>query len=793
MERSTVKLAVVAPRPVPYGRGGAERHWDALVAELVRAGFDAELVMVDAPEANFLEVLESYRTFVELDVSGYDVVISGKYPSWMVRHPRHIRHLIHPLRGLYERYPAHLPEPAPSLRDGVARRLAADGPAGLIDWAVEFIGEDPESSSLPGPLARAVVQALDAHAAGHISVHAAMSEHVARRPGYLPPGAPVAIIPPLTDLDVSTVGEVAPSDPPPTIVDRSPKGGHFFAFGRLTAVKRFDLTIRAFARSGAAELRVAGTGPEQDRLAELAGETPGVVLLGECSDAELVEHLIGSIAVIATAQDEDYGLVAAEAMAAGRPVITTTDSGGLAEQVSHEVSGLVVPPFERSVAKAIRRLDRDRAAGDRLGRAGRDQIRALDWRPLVRLVDEQVSPRSPRRRVLMLSTFPAHPVQGGGARRLSSMASALHVDADVTVLTLTNTVGGTERRILVDGVVQVSVGRSRAHLKADAKMAALAGFPVDDLGCVVLGSATPAWAEILTDELSRTDAVVLAQPFLVTSLPADLDLPLVYDAYNVEVDLKAAMAKCRPGCGRLMEWAHRAEQEAMGRADVITATSEQDRDRLKELFGGRAGLIVPNGVDDALLVEPSATERSQARRRLLIDLGLGPEDERTIAVFIGSNHLPNHAAADLLSELAGRSQDLIIVLAGAHSERFRPHAHRVGRFSDAALRPLLFAADVALNPVAAGSGTNLKLIEALAAGVPVVASTVGARGLDDPDQVVTIADHDLDAAIRNISTDPATSSRVQAGRSVARRQTWHRAVAPLAAALGVAPGSPSPQ
>jgi glycosyltransferase involved in cell wall biosynthesis len=53
----------------------------------------------------------------------------------------------------------------------------------------------------------------------------------------------------------------------------------------------------------------------------------------------------------------------------------------------------------------------------------------------------------------------------------------------------------------------------------------------------------------------------------------------------------------------------------------------------------------------------------------------------------------------------------------------------LGRVSDQAKRLLLQAADVALNPMFSGSGTNLKMLEFLAAGLPVVTTPVGARGL----------------------------------------------------------------
>ncbi len=128
------RIAVVTPLPVSGIEGGNERHWRSLTAALNDAGHDARLVAEVSPEADLREVLASYAMFHAMDLSDVDVVISGKYPSFMVRHPRHIRHLNHPLRGLYEHYPAHLDTAIDaSLRSGID--ACGDDVDALIGWA----------------------------------------------------------------------------------------------------------------------------------------------------------------------------------------------------------------------------------------------------------------------------------------------------------------------------------------------------------------------------------------------------------------------------------------------------------------------------------------------------------------------------------------------------------------------------------------------------------------------------------------------------------------------------------
>jgi hypothetical protein len=100
---------MLCPRGNPPVFGGAERLWEGVVDHMCRVeGVVAELVLIDSPEASAVEVIRSYQTFSDLNLDHFDMVISGKYPAWMVRHRNHVVYMCHPLRGLYDTYPGHL-------------------------------------------------------------------------------------------------------------------------------------------------------------------------------------------------------------------------------------------------------------------------------------------------------------------------------------------------------------------------------------------------------------------------------------------------------------------------------------------------------------------------------------------------------------------------------------------------------------------------------------------------------------------------------------------------------------
>ncbi|MCU0974326.1 MAG: group 1 glycosyl transferase, partial [Burkholderiales bacterium] len=172
-----MRIALVAPSGVPFTVGGAEKLWWGLTAYVNRHTAHAmELVKLPSPERNLREIVQSYRQFAALTLDHFDLVISTKYPAWMVRHDNHVVYLQHRLRGLYDTYPQDLPlRPAklpPSLQPLwnllQAPQLGRTALPELFErldalWSSRDVPEDARNALLafPGPFARAVVHALD--------------------------------------------------------------------------------------------------------------------------------------------------------------------------------------------------------------------------------------------------------------------------------------------------------------------------------------------------------------------------------------------------------------------------------------------------------------------------------------------------------------------------------------------------------------------------------------------------------------------------------------------------------
>jgi glycosyltransferase involved in cell wall biosynthesis len=192
----------------------------------------------------------------------------------------------------------------------------------------------------------------------------AISATVAARPGYFPAGTDVVVAHPPTRLEGL----------------HRRRGRYLFTVSRLDQPKRIDLLIRAMAHVKAdIELRIAGTGPQEQALRDLAAGDPRVRLMGFLNDAELARAYAGARAVLFVPYQEDYGFITLEAMLSGKPVITTTDAGGPTELVSNLVHGLVTAPKPASLGRAITLLARQPWLAWWLGRNGRTRAHGITW------------------------------------------------------------------------------------------------------------------------------------------------------------------------------------------------------------------------------------------------------------------------------------------------------------------------------------------------------------------------------------------------------------------------------
>jgi len=317
-----------------------------LTRALREAGHEPELVVT--PDYGFgrqaRAYFETWRTdLTQADGRPVDCVISLRYPSYAVRHARHICWLNHTMREYYDLWPY---------------------------WRADLGVKGQIKENIRRTLIRAADRYLLTRNVTRLFVQ---SRTIQNRLAMWPSLRSTVLYPPAPRRDYRTDGYE----------------GELLFVSRLTPLKRADLVVRALAEPAAAAVRlvVAGEGDERAKLETLAAALnvrDRVTFAGRLTDDALLEHLARCRAVVFPPLQEDFGFVTVEAFASRKAVITCADSGGPAELVADGVSGLVCDPLPASLAAAMQRLASDAALAERMGAAAHEAGARLAWPETVR-------------------------------------------------------------------------------------------------------------------------------------------------------------------------------------------------------------------------------------------------------------------------------------------------------------------------------------------------------------------------------------------------------------------------
>ncbi len=329
------RVALLTVKSPTGEAGGAERFYDGLTAALNSSGIKTDCIDVTAEISGFDDILRSYLSFYDLDLSIYDGVISTKAPSFAARHRNHTAYLLHTIRTFYDMFDETFSHPSADLiaqRD-LVRRL--------------------DTAALTRPSIRDVFVV-----GGEVKERLQSYNGVASKVLYHP-----------TNQPTGQTGQPSPR-----------KGNYVLMPGRLHRWKRVDLVLEASRHfCNDIELIVSGVGEDEARLKSLAVDIANVTFLGHVSDAALADLYAGALAVAFSPIREDYGLITIEAFLNGKPVVTCSDSGEPARIVKDGVSGFVCPPDPATIAKRLDWLFENATRAEQMGAEGKRFATQIGW------------------------------------------------------------------------------------------------------------------------------------------------------------------------------------------------------------------------------------------------------------------------------------------------------------------------------------------------------------------------------------------------------------------------------
>jgi glycosyltransferase involved in cell wall biosynthesis len=334
-------------------------------------------------------------------------------------------------------------------------------------------------------------------------------------------------------------------------------------------------------------------------------------------------------------------------------------------------------------------------------------------------------------RVLWIKTELLHPIDKGGRIRSYQMLRALSRHHEVTYLCLDDGLAAADARERAREYARdVIVVPFRPPPKGSVGyFAALLRNLFAPLPYSISRYESPELRARIRALAPAVDLIVC--DFLMPSVdvPADLPVPVVLFQHNVEAMIWQRHASVpqhplRRAYMRL-QWQRvlRYEAEQCRRFAHVVAVSAMDAETMRREYGAVSVGYVPTGVD---------LEYFRATRPR-------PPDSREL-IFIGSmDWMPNDDGIRwFAAEIFGRIQQRVggarlTVVGRSPSAAMRELAARnsaievTGTVED--VRPYLERGAVSVVPLRIGGGTRLKIYEAMAMGIPVVATTIGAEGL----------------------------------------------------------------
>ncbi len=223
---------------------------------------------------------------------------------------------------------------------------------------------------------------------------------------------------------------------------------------------------------------------------------------------------------------------------------------------------------------------------------------------------------------------------------------------------------------------------------------------------------------------------------------------LVLDMHNVESDLAAQLhqGRGRPMAAgldaRLVRW---REAQALKCADRVWTCTRSDRQRLLSKYGLQMPVyVIPNGIP--------RFDEIPAHLDGMPHIGIAPS-----IFFVGHlGYAPNIDAASRLARsihplIRASFPDARLLLAGRYP---KPEVKALAELPGVELHenpetlvPLFARADLSLVPLRAGGGSRIKILEATAWGIPVVATPLAAEGLEfEPGRHILLSDADDELA-----------------------------------------------
>jgi len=392
-----------------------------------------------------------------------------------------------------------------------------------------------------------------------------------------------------------------------------------------------------------------------------------------------------------------------------------------------------------------------------------------------------------KNKLLVVNFFPAfYPPSSGGEQRYYYLYFYLSHYFDITLLSPTHQHHKYEVINFNDSFREHRVPKEPIHIQLHQELSRYhIGPECSGLVVALAGGVPNRFHDVFLQLSNDVDLIIHDCPF---TLPYDLHFgldkkPRIYNSYNVELLLMKQIFQ-GPLKTSALDFIETLEKNLLERVELTFATSDEEKLIFCDIYNCKPNSIylAPNGF------EPSSHDQNTTQN---VSSHFYQTDKPHI-FFMGSGHPPNiEAGKFIIEEIAPQLPNYDFIIIGSVCKFFKEVSNNIkllGFVSEADKTALLMSCSVAINPMISGAGTNLKMLDYMAAGVPVVTTKTGARGLSltNGSEALVVDMEEFPTAINKILSDQQLAKQLglNAKQTVFNHYTWKsiaKSVAPLIA------------
>lgn len=343
---------------------------------------------------------------------------------------------------------------------------------------------------------------------------------------------------------------------------------------------------------------------------------------------------------------------------------------------------------------------------------------------------------------LVLNDYNSYSGVGGGATRTRGLYEAVSEITDVVFLCFSDD-GKVHSDTYDKNIHVISLPKSAAHVQEVNDLNSQFHISCDDIVASKYCTNNNLLLSVYNLIKKNARFIIVEHPYM-TPIPIGLHDRFIYSSQNDETKLKSDLHKWHPQKDYLVDMVTAVEKNAVEKAALTVAVSEDDAYSL--LVGKRSAgpvIVVRNGSQVPVEVSELVAEKIKSKLR------------SKSAVFLGSAHMPNVDAVNyLLKHVVPQCPDVQFNIVGSvcNSISVEPAKNVVlwGMVDEETKCAILENSLFALNPVISGSGSNIKLADFFANGLFVVSTVFGLRGYpENINKHIALAEPDNFAQVIN--------------------------------------------